>query len=236
MANNILAEITEIKRILAHLVGTTDIPISQQFSTAALDKAAKEFNKLSNIRGQWLDEFEIGKYLKGGIVGKFIREEFEFSNYYKQGNSFRYNKKDIIALSKELKSRNIDLSKYIELRNGQEHLKEKMLAAALNNKVKNKKKSFKVPVGLKDIAISDFEFPDIEIVKNDIKNLMEEFKSEDIESYVDIFGDHAMIKYNHNIKKYLPNRTHTICRAWCNKFNKANFALRLLTEHKQKGE
>lgn len=47
MEKEILSEIKQLKAAISKLIGTADLPAKEQFSTEALDKAAKQFQKLS---------------------------------------------------------------------------------------------------------------------------------------------------------------------------------------------
>ena len=116
MEKEILSEIKQLKAAISKLIGTADLPAKEQFSTAALDKAAKQFQKLSIERSEWVEEYNIDKYIKNARyrAGAFIRQEFGFSNYFKRGQTYYYNKKDLMALAKELKARNVDLGRYME--------------------------------------------------------------------------------------------------------------------------
>ena len=110
MEKEILSEIRQLKAAISKLIGTSELPAKEQFSKESLDKAAKQFQKLSIERGEWIEEYIIDKYKKNARhrAGIFIRQEFGFSNYFKRGHSYYYNKQDLIALGKELKARNVD--------------------------------------------------------------------------------------------------------------------------------
>ena len=49
MEDKIYKEIKEVRLLLSKLIGTSDLPEKQKFSTEALDKAAVEFKNLSTI-------------------------------------------------------------------------------------------------------------------------------------------------------------------------------------------
>jgi hypothetical protein len=153
MEDQILAEISELRKALTQLIGTSDLSRDKQFSSEALDKAAKEFRALNSLQGQWIGEYDFQPYFPGCKpgTGKFIRDEFEFSNWYSRENSVSYNKKDIMALSKELKSRNVDLLEYMRLKKDQAQFHNKIESAALRKKAKNKKDPYIVADDLRDI-------------------------------------------------------------------------------------
>ena len=52
MQKELLAEIKELKIAISTLIGTSDLHPEEQFSKEALDKAAKQFQKLSIERGE----------------------------------------------------------------------------------------------------------------------------------------------------------------------------------------
>ena len=66
MQKQILSEIKELKSLLAKVIGTSELPPEQQFSVEAIDKAAKEFQKLAIDRGEWVKDEDISKFIKGG--------------------------------------------------------------------------------------------------------------------------------------------------------------------------
>ena len=47
MEDKILKELKQIRLLLSELVGTSDQPAAKKFSKEAINKAAKEFRKLS---------------------------------------------------------------------------------------------------------------------------------------------------------------------------------------------
>ncbi|MBL7694837.1 MAG: hypothetical protein JNK91_08320 [Ferruginibacter sp.] len=233
MEKQILQELKDLNLALAKVVGTADLPSEKRFSIEALNKAAKEFQKFSVERGEWVSDSDISKYLKKANYwsGKFIRLEFGFTNFFKRGQTYFYNKKDLIELNKELTARNIDLGRYMEFKEDQEKFKKYVAAATDVTQVNNKKKKYKIPEYLKDIATSSAKTPDSEIIKEDINRLKEEFFGENISDYVDIYKDsHAMLKQIYWFKKYLAPGLKKRCKKWCEDFNYANHALELVTK------
>src|SRR5688572_19055125 len=101
MEKEILFEIKQLRADISKLIGTSELQPKDQFSKEALDKAAKQFQKLSIERGEWIEEYNISRYIKNAHyrAGAFIRQEFGFSNYFKRGQTYYYNKKDLIALA-----------------------------------------------------------------------------------------------------------------------------------------
>lgn len=57
MNREILKELQAIRVILANLVGTSNVPEGERFSTETLDKAAQRFLKLSIERGDWIEQW-----------------------------------------------------------------------------------------------------------------------------------------------------------------------------------
>lgn len=238
MRKSALNEILKVKEILSHIVGTTDLPAPQKFNKAALDKAAKWFAKMVQVEKQWVKGYEVSKYFKdcySNETGKFIREEFGFSNYYNKGGATFYNKKDLIKLSEELKARNVNLLKYMELKKGQAHIEKKLMDVAIKNRderIKRKrKKNYTIPDELKNITLSDYKLPDRNVVERDIENLMIEFKNGNYEQYIYNCADSACIKYDDTIRNYLKGVNGTLYRKWCSNFNKAKHALKLIDEY-----
>lgn len=237
MQKQILAELKELRSVICKLIGTNDLPSKDQFSIEKVDKAAKEFKVLLVKRGEWISEDQLYKYLKGARygAGKFIREEFKFSNYYKQSHSYYYNRKDIQALSNALKDRNVSLSKYVELRSDQENFKKKIAAATFNKKGSKKKTSYSLPNDLSDIVASESPNPSIEPIKQELRTLEGEFFEYKLSEYIDIFkNSYAMVKFEYSFSKYYPADVKRRCKSWCERFNYANHALELITEKRVK--
>jgi hypothetical protein len=235
MQSQITTELKELKLLLSKLIGSSDLPSKEQFSPQIIDKAAREFKKLSIARGEWITEGELYKYFKDAHYGsgKFIRDKFGFSNYFKQGKTTYYNKTDIVALSKELKQRNVNLTRYMELKQDQENFKKKLADAVSNKKASKLKKSYQLPDDLYDIDTSEPPRPSVELVKEDIKRLEEEFFQHKLGDHVDIYkSNYAMVKFEYSFSKYLNNEIKQRCRKWCENFNYANHALELLTNKK----
>ncbi len=241
MKKEVLAELSEIKKILSHIVGTTDLPAPQKFSKAVLDKAARLFKKMALAEEQWVKSYEICNYFEncfGYEIGKFIRDEFAFSNYYSKGGATFYFKKDLMKLADELKSRNVDLATYMELRKGQALIEKKMLELAAKNRderIKRKrKKNYSLPEELKYIKLSDFKLPDRNVVEQEVGQLMLEFKNGNYARYINFYDDSAYITYNDKIREYLKGVEGKVYRSWCKKYNKAKYGLKLINEHQNR--
>lgn len=236
MEKEILLEIKQLKAAISKLIGTADLPAKEQFSTEALDKAAKQFQKLSIERGEWVEEYNIDRYIKNARyrAGAFIRQEFGFSNYFKRGQTYYYNKRELMALAKELKARNVDLGRYMEYIEDQAKFKKYLESAGENNKGKRKKKTFQLPYDLKDIFTSPAKAPSPDLIREDLKRLKEEFFQYNLSDYIDVYkGNHAMMKFIYHYEKYLDPELKKRCKRWCENFNYANHALELVTKKKE---
>jgi hypothetical protein len=236
MEKKILSEFKELKIILSKLIGTGDLPFKEQFSKEAIDKAAKQFQKLSIERGEWVEECNIEKYIKNARyrAGTFIRQEFGFSNFFKRGQTYYYNKKDLISLAAELKNRNVDLGRYMEYLEDKGKFNKYLESANQNIKGKAKRKAFQLPYDLKDITTSPAKTPSAEVIREDIKRLKEEFFQYNLSDYIDVYkGNHAMMKFIYHYEKYLDPELKKRCKRWCENFNYANHALELVTKKKE---
>jgi Ca2+-binding EF-hand superfamily protein len=236
MEDKILSELKQIRKLLADVVGTTDLPTSQKFSKEAIAKAAKEFKNLSIERGQWIPGHDIHKVIRHADYNssKIILDKFEFKNYFIRGKTYYFNRKDLVELNKELKKRNINLEKYGELINDKEKF-QKYVRNILLPKGTKTRKHFKVPEGLKDIFSKPYSAPTEELVRNEISTLMEEFKKFDLSEYIDLYEGktHALFKYNYSFDRYLKPELKKFCKDWSFKFNYANTALKRILELKE---
>lgn len=230
--NEILKEIKELKNAISQIIGSSDLPEEQKFSKDALDRAAKEYKQLGIERGEWVVDYHVDKIITKAPyrAAAFIINEFEFKNYFKRGHNFYLNRKDLIALNKELKARNIDLRRYAEFRLDQDKFRKYVSSVKDSNKVKGKKKpSFKVP-DIKNFFESPAKLPSVEVIKKDIQRLKEEFNQLNLSDYVDVYNDnHAMLKSIYWFEKYLEPGTKRRCKKWCDDFNYAQNALEKLT-------
>ncbi len=236
METEILKELKELKSILSKVIGSEDLPKREQISIDAIDKAAKEFKKLSIARGEWVEEHKIGGFLRGAhwYAGKFIRNEFGFTNFFKQGHYYYYNKNDLIKLNNELKKRNVNLDRYIELKRDEQEFKKKLSAIYSDKSKRRRKIPYLIPDDLKDITTSSPPLPSQEIVREDLIKLKEEFFQFKLSEYIDIYRDnHAMMKYMYPYQKYIDPQIRKRCIRWCENFNYANHALELITKKKE---
>jgi len=237
MSEEILKELEQIRLVLAKIIGTADQSAENRFSEEALDKAAKEFLKMSVERGEWVEDVEISKFIKNSFYrpGDFIRKEFAFANWFKRGREYLYSKKDLIALNHELIKRNINLKRYQEFLYDKAMFEKKRASENSPKKPKSQGKHFKIPTGLKNITTTEIPKPDPEIVKQDLIRLKQEFKAAKFESYIDIYkGTHAMLKNIYIYQKYLEPGFKRKCDKWCYDFNYANDALKSITGKMEK--
>ena len=225
METKILSEIKEIKTLLSKIIGTSDLPIKQRFSKEAIQKAAKEFRVLQIKHNEWVVDYEIHKVIRSAphSAAKFIINNFEFTNYFKYGHSLYFNRNDLVALNKELKKRNVNLKRYIELIEEQEKFQKKVEEVKTSKK---KGKGFRIPEELRDIELTKSSPPDIEIVKNHIEKLKKEFTERNLSEYVEKYETVAFMKTPYYFQRYYPEEKFKICRKWCEDFNYANSALR----------
>ena len=234
MEERILKEIKELKSVIAQVIGSSELPAKQKFSKEAIAKAAKEFQKLSIERGEWLSESDIHKVIRKAPwrAGKFIIEDFSFTNYFKRGRTLYFNKKDLVALNVELKKWNIDLSRYIELQEDKAKF-QKYIESLKDPKKSKKRQRFKIPDDLKDIVTYPYHHPHREVVEKHIESLKDEFEKYKMVEYVDIYGgNHAMFKHIYYWDKYVNPEIKRRCQNWCSQFNYANEALKLIKQVK----
>ena len=232
----ILTEIRELRSLMARLMGMPEQSGPENFSTEALDKAAKEFQKLSIERGEWVESSQISKYIKSAPydVGNFIREEFAFTNCFKRGRTYYYFKEDIITLGKQLKERNVDLRRYMELKADQATFKKYIADILQNTDAKGKKKKFRVPEALRDITTSSPKMPAPEVLKAELEKLKEEFFQLKLSEYIDIYkGNYAMSKYLYNIQKYIEPTLRRRIGTWVGDFNLVNQLIEEITKKKE---
>lgn len=230
MEDRIFKELKELKSILSQLIGTADLPAKQKFSDMAIRKAASEYQKLSIERGEWIKEDDIHKIIRKAPwkAGKFIIEKFGFTNYFARGRYLYFNRKDLVALNAELKRRNIDLARYMELEGDKEKFRI-YLDSLKETRGKKKRQQFMIPEELKDIFTYPYRHPPREIIEKQIQSLMDEYEKFKMVEFVDIYGgDHAMFKHIYYWDKYIDTEVKKRCKGWCDQFNYANEALKLI--------
>ena len=225
--DKLYTELKQLRYLLAKVVGTQDLPMREQFSKEVVKKATSEFRKLQTERGEWIPENDISKIIRtAGYYrsGKFIIEKFNFKNYYIRSKNYYFNRKDLVALNKELKSRKINLAKYMELVAD----KEKFHKCLHDLKqAKKKRLRFKIPQNLTDITSEPYNHPPKEKVLRHIDTLMEEYESFKLNEFIDIFQNcYAMVKHIYYFDRYLEPSKRKQCNKWCFEFNYAQTALK----------
>jgi len=231
MEAEVLKEIKEIRKSLAKIIGTSELPTRQQFSKESLDKAAKEFQTLSIKRGEWITDGDISHIIKKAPYhsGKFIIEYFGFTSYFIRHKSLYFNRKSIVALNRELRIRNIDLGKYMELMRDKEKFNKHIEKAYEGSKKKGS--HFKLPDELKDINPTPYS-PPMEEINNHIVSLRAEFEKFKLSDYINLYYNetYAMFKHEYFFDRYLKPDLKKQCKKWCNDFNHANYALKKANE------
>ncbi len=233
--DKILKEIKSLKGLVSRLMGSSNPTASIPFKKESLDKAAKEFEKLSIKRGQWIDSYDIQKVIRTAPYdsGKFIREHFHFKNCFKRGRVYYYYKQDLILLAKELKKRKIHLERYMHFIEDQEKFNS-YLEAILNGSQKPKKRGFKIPPYLKDIESTPPKIPPVEVLMEELSGLKKEYHELKLAEYIDIYkGNYAFAKNIWRIEKYVDPEIKKRIRKWPDEFNLVN---ELITEVTQKKE
>lgn len=233
MEEKIFDELKQIRRLLSKLIGTADLPANERFSMEAISKAAKEFQKLTIERGEWIPDNEIDKIIRTAhyCPGKFLIEKMGFTNYFKWGRELYFNKKDLQALNKELKERKIHLDKYHTLYYEKERFDNLVRGINLPKGTKTKK-HYKIPDGLQDIHEKPYSPETEQLARNEIKELMEEYKKFDLSEYIELYHDktQAYYRYEYSFDRYIKPELKKYCKDWCFKFNYANAALKMIID------
>jgi hypothetical protein len=221
MEAEILNELKKLNTILSKVIGSSELPESKRFSKTEIDKAASEFKELAIRRGEWIDNEGISKYIKKAPYGsaKFIIEEFRFANYFKRGQKYYLNKTDLIDLSLELKERDVNLARYIELRNDKAKF-DKYLEKTLKNPSKI---PFELPDDMKDITTSKAPAPLVSKIREHVKQLKREFEEFKYSEHIDVYHDsYAMFKDFYRYRDYLDKDLVRRLNKWKDDFNLAN--------------
>lgn len=233
MEEKVLKELIGIKKILSELIGTSELSTKERFSKAAITNAAKEYRKMAIERGEWLKGYEISKVIRNAPrrADKVIIEKFGFTNYFKQGKTNYFNRKDLVALNKELKNKNINLSEYYVLLESQANF-EKYRKRAEENVCKKSKTRYSIPENLKNLNSKHYPPPSKEVIIAEISGLKEEFKKFDLVEYISFFEKetYAWFKYDYKFDRYLDPKLKKYCKDWCFKFNYANDALKKIRD------
>lgn len=228
----ILKELKEIKSILSQIVGSNELPASERFSIESIRKAATEFRSILIEREAWISERDISKVIRKAPwnAGKFIIERFEFKNYFVRGRTYYFKKSDLVDLNKELKKRNINLGRYIELEADREKFL-KYIESIKDPKRPKKHLRYKIPDNLRDIQTQPYHHPAKEKVQEHLAELKRRYEEEKLIQYIDIYGgNYAMFKHIYYFDRYLDKGLVKKCNDWCFQFNYANNALREISK------
>jgi hypothetical protein len=233
----VLRELRQLKKAVAQLAGTADLPEDQQLSSTVLEKAAKQFHQLQAKRDQWVSASDIGKYIKGAgwWNHKILQEQLGFTAFIKIGRDFYYDKEQLKLLRDELKKRNVLFEQFCKLLeseklfdSGYRKLKEQV-------RTNKTKKFFVIPDWLRDISSTPVKLPEKEVVQADIDQLQQEFIAADYKEYIDVYkGTHAMLKFIYPYEKYLEPGLRRKLSHWCDRFNTASKVLTEITGKKHK--
>ncbi len=232
MENEILEELKQFKSLFLKMTGTSDVAPIDIFKKEALDKAAKQFQKMEIQRGEWVPESDLSTYFKdcSWMAGKFIREEFEFTAWIKHQKQFHYNKAALKELAKELKDRNLHLGRYIEYKRSQDEFQKKV-----DTTKERSQRLYLLPDDARDVTTSPIPLPDVELVKADLERLKAEFFIYKMADYVDIYkSNYSMLKTIYYFEKYIDPALKKRCIKWCDSFNYANKAFEMITGKKEK--
>lgn len=231
----LLQELQQLKKAVAHLAGTADLPDNQQLNTTALDKAAKQFAQLQKKRDNWVSSSDMGKYLKGAgwYNHKLVQEQFGFTAFIKIGRDFYYDREQLKLLHQELKGRQVNLEQFFSLIRHEaafDKAYEKLKAQVRGKKTK---KHFVVPEWLRDISTTPVKLPERHVVQADIDQLQQEFFDAKYGDYVDIHkGSFAMLKHIYPYERYLEKGLRRKLNTWCEKFNTTCKVLQEITGKK----
>jgi hypothetical protein len=216
--DKILSELKQLKRLFTVILGTEDLPAKEKFSRTAITKAASEFKKMQAARGEWVQNYDVDKIIKHApyAPAKLLIEEFKFKHYFKRGSTYYFKRKDLIDLNKELKKRNINLKKYDELLRDKEKF-QKYIDSISQPEGSKRRRRYKIPEGLENIFSEPYSPPNEELIKSEIKSLLEEYEKFDMSEYVDLFEKktYAMFKYIYHWDRYVdPNIKSIVSNGW----------------------
>ncbi|MFD2871967.1 hypothetical protein ACFS5N_05775 [Mucilaginibacter ximonensis] len=222
MEKAVLAELKAIRAALATLAGTSDLPEGEQLNLVALEKAAKEFKKLSTLRKAWVEEYQLSSVFKDVRhgTGKFLREELGFTAYFTHGRGHFYNRKALLALARELKERKVNLARYMEYKTDRAKFEAKVKKAKLAVYV--------LADDMRNIETSVTPAPSKILVTDEIKRLEGEF--DEFREYVDAYEGFAMMKSDYFFSKFRDAAFRARCKKWIESYNYAHEALRLLKD------
>lgn len=233
--DKILSELKQLKKLFTVMLGTEEQPEKEKFSKVAIIKASSEFKKMQAARGEWVSSGDVDEVIKHAPYNpsKMLIEEFQFKNYFKRGSTYYFKRKDLIDFNKELKKRNINLETYSDLLQDKEKF-QKYIDNLTHPEKSKKQRRFKIPEGLENIFSEPYSPPNEDLVRNEIKELWEEYEKFSLSEYVDLYykKTYASFKYIYHWDKYLDPKVKKQSKQWCEKFNYAQAALKRINELK----
>lgn len=219
--DEILSELRKLNLLISKVIGSSELPENKKFSKAAIEKASIEFKKLAIQRGEWVNNEGIRKYIKHTpyYAARFIVEELKFKNYFKRGHEYYLNKEDLIKLAQELKDKDVNIKRYVELKTDKEKFDK-----YLGNIIKNPSKiPFELPNDMFDITTSNPPPPLVSKIREHIKLLKKEFEEFEYNKYIDIYRDsYAMFKDFYRYRNYIEKDLLRRLSKWKDDFNLAN--------------
>lgn len=232
MKSEELKTLLEIKQILSTIVGTSHLPEEMQFSTAALDKIAKEFKKLRKEDNQWVRQWDISKYVKNARnAAAFIRNELKFENCYKKGG-YHYYKKDLIHLNKELIARNINLERYMELKADKERVEKARDKYPLRKQKKVELGRYKIPDDLRNIDAKPKKVIPMQELRAEFDQLLKDFEEKNLSEHIEL-TEHQNT-YLKNVYYYgMTDETRLTVKRWIKRFNTVKYEIEERTKHRK---
>jgi hypothetical protein len=215
--------------LLTKLIGFAYPTVDKPYSAEKIEIAARHFRKLRDERREWIKESDLGKYIKDAPygVGKFLREEFQFCNYYKT-HQYYYNRKDIEEFVNELSTREVNLKLYMDLLRTETKFR-KNVEMALSVKVK-KGIAFRIPNYLKDLIPTQGKAPTVGEVEHKIRLLRLDYDSDNISEYVELYYNDTLAYPKSGVRlDLLDFSTRMRCLNWMDNFNSANEIMKKLT-------
>lgn len=219
--DEILLELKKLNLLISKVIGSSELPENKKFSKAAIDKAALEFKKLAIQRGEWVSNEGIRKYIKHTpyYAARFIVEELKFKNYFKRGHEYYLNKEDLIKLAQELKDRDVNLQRYVELKTDKEKF-DKYLEKIIKNPSKI---PYELPKDMVDITTSNPPPPLVSKIREHVKQLKKDFEEFEYNKYIDVYRDsYAMFKDYYRYRNYIDKDLLRKLNKWRDDFNLAN--------------
>lgn len=227
-------QMEELKALILQLLNKPQPQAPDSWSKDKVNASAEKFQQMKKARSEWLKDDDLEKYLPGGDhrSGSFIRKEFEFNNWIKDGYHYLYAKKDIIELGKELKERDVNLEVYMDYTYSQKEFEKKIVALGDKKKVKPGK-AYRLLDDVRNFQSEPVPTPDINLIKADLERLQKEFLDGKLGQYVDVFkNSYAMMKSMYWYNKYLDDKIRKTCRKWIDDFNYASNAWQKATNKK----